>query len=66
MSIILTGIKPTGKPHIGNIVSVISDSIELSKNNKKNSFFFIADLHSLTTIENFQNHKNNVFEIAIT
>ena len=62
MSKFLTGIKSTGVPHLGNILSVITNSIELSKSN--DSFFFIADLHSLTTIKNLNERNKYVFSVA--
>jgi len=64
MLTILTGIKATGRPHLGNIIGVIKHAIKLSKNN--NSLFFIADLHSLTTIKKINYSQNNIFEIAAT
>jgi len=50
MSRILTGIQSSGTPHLGNVLGAILPAIELSK--KHESFFFIADLHALTTIKN--------------
>lgn len=51
MARILTGIQSSGKPHLGNILGAIQPAIDLSKDEKNESFFFIADLHSLTTIK---------------
>lgn len=51
MSRILTGIQSTGKPHLGNLLGAIIPAIELSKNKNNESLFFIADLHSLTTVK---------------
>ena len=53
MSRILTGIQSTGTPHLGNILGAIIPAIEESKKNK-DSYLFIADLHSLTQIKNSQ------------
>lgn len=50
MARILTGIQSTGNPHLGNILGVILPSISLA-NSTEDSFFFIADLHSLTHIK---------------
>jgi len=44
--IVLTGIKPTGQPHIGNYFGVIEPALRRSQSNP-NSFFFIADYHAL-------------------
>ncbi len=64
MSRILTGIQSSGKPHLGNILGAIAPAIELSKNEKNESFLFIADLHSLTTIKEADQRKENVTAVA--
>ncbi len=51
MARILTGIQSSGKPHLGNLMGAIMPAIELSKNSANDSLFFIADLHSLTSIK---------------
>ena len=50
MARILTGIQSTGTPHLGNLLGAIIPAIELSKQKENESLFFIADLHSFTTI----------------
>lgn len=64
MARILTGIQSSGKPHLGNILGAIKPAIELSKNEKNDSFFFIADLHSLTTIKDAQQRIDNTNAVA--
>lgn len=64
MSRILTGIQSTGRPHLGNILGAIVPAIELSKNGGNDSFFFIADLHSLTTIKDPSLLKANTYAVA--
>ncbi len=51
MARILTGIQSTNVPHLGNILGAIIPAIELSKDPKNDSLFFIADLHALTAIK---------------
>lgn len=60
MARILTGIQSSGRPHLGNILGAILPAIELSKDDKNESFFFIADLHSLTTIKDAEIRKENI------
>ena len=48
---ILTGIQSTGVPHLGNILGAIIPAINFSKSNNVESYFFIADFHSLTQIK---------------
>jgi tryptophanyl-tRNA synthetase len=47
MDIVLTGIKTTGAPHIGNYVGAIRPAIEASNPSNTQSFLFLADYHSL-------------------
>ncbi|MCU0446152.1 MAG: tryptophan--tRNA ligase [Microscillaceae bacterium] len=64
MARILTGIQSSGKPHLGNILGAIKPAIELSKQSSNESFFFIADFHSLTTIRNAQERIDNTYAVA--
>jgi tryptophanyl-tRNA synthetase len=61
MSRILTGIQSTNVPHLGNILGAILPAIDLSKKETNDSFFFIADLHTLTNKKNpqFIQHSTN-------
>ena len=64
MARILTGIQSSGKPHLGNLLGAIMPAIELSKNKENESFFFIADLHSLTTIKDSALRIENTNAVA--
>lgn len=66
MSRILTGIQSTNIPHLGNILGAILPAIELSKDPKNDSLFFIADLHSLTGQKDAQFRINSVNSVAAT
>ncbi|MEK7606737.1 MAG: tryptophan--tRNA ligase [Patescibacteria group bacterium] len=46
MSLVVSGIKPSGELHIGNYLGAVKQFLELQ--GKYDCFFFIADLHSLT------------------
>src|SRR5690554_3687246 len=47
MDTILTGIKTTGTPHIGNYVGAIQPAIQASAAADARSYLFLADYHSL-------------------
>ena len=49
---ILSGVQPTGKLHLGNYFGAIKQHIALQ--NEGMSFYFLADYHSMTTIQNAQ------------
>jgi len=64
MSRILTGIQSSGRPHLGNLLGAILPAIELSKNTANESFYFIADLHSLTTVREAEVRRQNTYAVA--
>ena len=64
MSRILTGIQSSGKPHLGNILGAIQPGIALSEKPDNEAFFFIADLHSLTTIKDAEVRRDNIYSVA--
>jgi tryptophanyl-tRNA synthetase len=60
--IVLTGIKPTGMPHLGNYVGALKPLIERSNTHK--TFMFIADLHALNIIHDASQIRQHTHEIA--
>lgn len=64
MSRILTGIQSTGRPHLGNLLGAILPAVELSKNSANESLYFIADLHSLTTVRDAGLLRQNTYAVA--
>lgn len=63
---ILTGITPSGKPHLGNILGAILPAIELSKNKDNACYYFISDYHSLTSNKDPLLVHDYTFHIAAT
>lgn len=64
MARILTGIQSSGRPHLGNLLGAIIPAIKLSQQAGNESLFFIADLHSLTTIKDAQTRIDNINAVA--
>ncbi len=60
---ILSGIQPTGLPHLGNYFGMMKPAIELQEQGE--AFYFIADLHALTTVRDAESLRRNSREIAI-
>lgn len=60
MARILTGIQSSGRPHLGNLLGAIVPAIKLSQATENESLFFIADLHSLTTVKDAQTRVENI------
>lgn len=66
MARILTGIQATGMPHLGNLLGAILPAVELANNPANDSFLFIADLHTLTSIHDGPVIRQNTYEVAAT
>ncbi len=49
---LVSGVKPTGRPHIGNYFGAMKQFVELQ--NQYETFIFIADLHALNVIQDRQ------------
>ena len=64
MARILTGIQSSGRPHLGNLLGAIIPAIRLSQQPGNESLFFIADLHSLTSIKDADTRVANVRAVA--
>jgi len=62
--ILLSGVKATGNPHIGNYFGAIKQFVDLQATH--DSYVFIPDLHSLTSVTDAQTLQNNIFETAVT
>jgi tryptophanyl-tRNA synthetase len=60
---ILSGVQPTGKLHLGNYFGAIKQHIALQDEGE--CFYFIADYHSLTTIQDAATMRENVVGVAL-
>ncbi len=63
---ILTGVKPTGTPHIGNYLGAIRPAIELANRPDVNSLLFIADYHALISTPTAEELKDLTYQVAAT
>ncbi|KRG86771.1 tryptophan--tRNA ligase [Stenotrophomonas daejeonensis] len=61
---VLTGITPSGTPHLGNYVGAIRPAIAASRTQGIESFFFLADLHSLIKAQDPVRTQRSTLEIA--
>jgi tryptophanyl-tRNA synthetase len=61
---ILTGIQSSGRQHLGNLLGAILPAIKLANQGTNDSFLFIADLHSLTTVKDPAVRKENLYATA--
>lgn len=60
---ILSGVQPSGKLHLGNYFGAIRQHIDLQ--NEGNCFYFIADYHSMTSLQDAHILRENVRDVAL-
>ncbi|MCB9765787.1 MAG: tryptophan--tRNA ligase [Alphaproteobacteria bacterium] len=60
----LTGIQPSGVPHIGNLKGMIEPALQLQQTHEP--FYFIASYHALTTLKDPELMRQNQLEAALT
>lgn len=60
----ITGLKPTGTPHIGNYLGMIRPGLELAQSFQ--AYYFIADYHALTTTRDRNQLNHRIHEVAAT
>ncbi len=64
--ICLTGVKSTGMPHIGNYIGAIKPAIEMSCSEEYDSYYFIADYHSLIGVHDAKLMRTYNYDVAAT
>jgi len=58
---LLTGLRPTGKYHLGNYVGTFEKDLELQNSGEYECFFLVADFHALTTDTTYE-HVHQIGE----
>ncbi len=58
---VVSGIRPTGKLHLGNYFGAVQNFLKFQEN--YDSYFFIADYHSLTTHPNPEDLNSSVYRV---
>ncbi len=61
--ILLSGVKPTGRPHIGNYFGAMKQFVDLQNDHR--CYFMIADYHALNTIQNREEMNENILGVAL-
>ncbi|HEU5114555.1 MAG TPA: tryptophan--tRNA ligase [Candidatus Paceibacterota bacterium] len=62
---LLSGVKPTGRPHIGNYFGAMKQFVDLLNTGDYSCYFMIADYHALNFIQNGKEMRENIIELAI-
>ncbi|MCP3981135.1 MAG: tryptophan--tRNA ligase [bacterium] len=63
---ILSGVQPTGKLHLGNYFGAVRQHVELQKEVGADCFYFIADYHALTTIQDAATLREHSLDVTLT
>lgn len=62
---ILSGVQPSGKLHLGNYFGALKQHVELQEIPKAEPYYFIADYHSLTTVQDQEVLAGLVRDVAL-
>lgn len=62
--VVLTGVKPTGMPHVGNYLGAMRPALDMAVLPGAKSLFFIADYHSLTFVHKGPEMRQMIYEVA--
>lgn len=64
--VLLSGVKPTGRPHIGNYFGAMKQWVEFQVSQPDaEKFFMIADYHALNFIQNGEEMKQNILDVVL-
>ncbi len=61
--VVLSGIRATGRLHFGNFLGAVQNFVKFQNGDNK-CMYFIADLHTLTTLKNPEELRSNLIEIV--
>src|SRR3989344_2174189 len=62
--VLISGIQPSGRLHIGNYLGALKNFVELQNSGKYQCYFFIADLHSLTENYTSEEKRQQILELT--
>lgn len=62
--VLLSGIQPTGRLHIGNYLGALKNFVDLQNSGKYECYFFVADLHALTENPQAKDLRANTVSLA--
>jgi tryptophanyl-tRNA synthetase len=62
---VLSGIRATGRLHLGNYLGAVKGMLALQEDPEYETFYMVADLHTLTTPYDTKTLKNEVREVVL-
>lgn len=64
--ILISGIQPTGKLHLGNYLGALKNFVDLQNSGEYDCYFFIADYHSITESFEPKEKTAQILDLAAT
>src|SRR3972149_8833839 len=62
---VLSGIRATGRLHLGNYLGAVKGMLELQDNPEYETFYMVADVHTITTPYDVEELRKNRREVII-
>lgn len=63
MKRLLSGVKPSGRPHVGNYLGAMRQFVELAKTHE--TFVFVADYHAMTSVHTGSTLRQNSIDVTL-
>ncbi len=63
--ILLSGVKPTGRPHIGNYFGAMKQFVDLQNTGDYDCHLFVADYHALNLVQNREEMKQLTYDLVL-
>ncbi|HQU07803.1 MAG: tryptophan--tRNA ligase [Parcubacteria group bacterium 21-54-25] len=64
--VLLSGVKPSGEPHIGNYFGALRQQVELFESGGYRCFIMVADYHALNTVQNAGEMRTCIYDLVMT
>ena len=62
---VLSGIRATGRLHLGNYLGAVKGMLELQNNSEYETYYMVADVHTITTPYNIEELRKNRREVIL-
>ena len=66
MSVVFSGVQPTGNLHLGNYLGAIKNFVRLQKDRNYKTYYCVVDLHAITVWQEPKKLKKDILETAAT
>ena len=61
--VVVSGIQPSGRLHLGNYFGAIRQHIDLHQEHE--AFYFIVNYHAMTTVQDAEQLRQHTFDVAL-